>query len=163
MVKDVSSLTSKALQIDISDKSIVPNIEIPNDQVVTTANTYRPVTSANDPEGMFYVTMNVPNDNDVVLFYLKPLDFDPSTHQVPNLYRLYLQEETFPTSSNYIVQYSYSVRDWIADLGFKVMLPSTTSGISLKKAKYYVGIKVVPGGYSVYAFSLRFSFYFLYT
>ncbi|KAK3089545.1 hypothetical protein FSP39_004480 [Pinctada imbricata] len=130
---NVGSLTSKAIQIDVSDEDIVPEASIPNSNIVH-ARVITPTYTSGDPEGMFYIRYEIRNDDDSTMIYLKPDDLDPSGSG-GTLYHLYLQLDVLPTTASNLFNQLLSLADWDDDYGLKVIIPS------MPKGKYYIGFK----------------------
>ncbi|KAK3090781.1 hypothetical protein FSP39_014585 [Pinctada imbricata] len=132
----IASLTSRALQLELSNKSIIPNLSFENKQTAY-ANRFEPQMTAGDPEQMFYLNFDVKNDDDVALVYVEPDNFDIYNRNTWTLYELYYRAATFPKTSIFSFYKEFSIRDYTEGLGFKVMIPP------MKKGQHFLGFKAL--------------------
>ena len=134
----IASITSNAVQVEINNKNVVPEVAIQN-TAATYATHYEPRMSPDDPEQMIYIEFTAPNEGDVALVYLKPDDFSLDNKENLTMYTVYLRAATKPTQSEFEKKYSFGVRDWVEPYGFKF------NGSPMTKGIYYLGIKPYKG------------------
>jgi hypothetical protein len=102
---------------------------------------YTPTTIPNDPQGFFYFKVKVRNDDDYLLVYVKPENFNINAKDI-TLYTVFISKENYPRveEGQYDWRQTISMKDWTVD-GFKIIIPPSVCA----KGTCYVGLQPLTG------------------
>jgi hypothetical protein len=102
---------------------------------------YSPTTIPNDPEGFFYFKVKVRNDDDYMLFYVKPDNINIDVNGI-TLYTVFISKTDYPREAEgkHDWYQIISIRDWTVN-GFKIIIPPHICA----KGTCYVGLQPVKG------------------
>ncbi|OWF39370.1 Polycystic kidney disease protein 1-like 2 [Mizuhopecten yessoensis] len=140
-----SKLTSKGIMVAIKQsdgtrKNISMDMQISNEGVAFSKR-YQPLYLPDDPDQMLYFVFNILSEDDAVLLYIQPDNFNPFDYSSYGLYEVYARYNQYPSTSTFDWSYSMNIRDWIDDQdGFKIFIPEK----SLQAGKVYVALKPIP-------------------
>ncbi|XP_033737929.1 polycystic kidney disease protein 1-like 2 [Pecten maximus] len=139
-----NKLTSKGIMVDIkyqnnSRANISLDMQISNEGVAFSQK-YQPLYYKDDPDQMLYFFFNVHSENDAVIFYILPENFNPFDYSSYGLYDVFVRFNNLPSTSMFDWTYSMTIRDWINDkYGFKVFVPENM----LSAGKVYLALKPI--------------------
>lgn len=138
---NASSLTSDVLVSNFGNGTVV-DVKLEN-KGIRKPYKFTPLYSDNLDEKITHFYFDVENDDDAILIYLKPEDFDINDIENRTMYWVYVSQESFPTTSSVMNKghFRSSVRNWDSELGYKIFVPAKVcpSGIC------YLGIKPIEG------------------
>ncbi|XP_033737918.1 polycystic kidney disease protein 1-like 2 [Pecten maximus] len=127
-------------QSDGTRKNVSMDMQISNEGVAF-AKRYQPIYLKDDPDQMLYFVFDVLSDEDAVMFYILPDNFNPFQYDSYGLYDVYARNDEYPSTTTFDWSYSMNIRDWVNDnVGFKIFIPETF----LKAGKVYIALKPIP-------------------
>ncbi|XP_069123241.1 polycystin family receptor for egg jelly-like [Argopecten irradians] len=142
---DASKITSKGIMVAIkrSDgtrKNVSMDMQISN-QGVAFSKRYKPTYLKDDPDKMLYFAFDVLSEDDAIIFYILPDNFNPFDFDSYGLYDIYARNAEYPNTKQFDWSYSMNIRDWVdRDVGFKIFIPERF----LKAGKAFVALKPMP-------------------
>lgn len=142
---NASTLTSEVVVSNFGENTKV-DVRLLN-RGIRNAYTFSPLYSQYSDEKITHFYFDVTNNDDAIIIYLKPLDFQLATSPNRTLYSVFLSPEPFPTSSTKIktamsVGMETNVRNWDSKLGYKMFF----DGSVCPKGVCYMGIKPIAAG-----------------
>ncbi|OWF39368.1 Polycystic kidney disease protein 1-like 2 [Mizuhopecten yessoensis] len=140
--KGANKLTSKGIMVDVkhingSRANISMDLQISNEGVAFSKK-YQPLYFQDDPDRMFYFIFDVSSENDAVICYIRPENFNPFEYTSFGLYDVFVRYKDIPSTTLFDWTYSMTIRDWVnAKYGFKIFVPENI----LNVGKGYMALK----------------------
>lgn len=137
-----NSLTSPIISVNL-EGNVAPIVKFKSElPAYRYMQRYEPIKMPYDSEGFMYFSIEVNNNDDTILLYLKPENIFKAGQA---LYTVFVQKDKYPRDreGNYGWKSRFSVRDWTTD-GFKMIIPPYICD----KGTCYIGIQPNKGKFN---------------